>query len=121
MRWVKTAEKRRFLAKMAAFRPFPSHRPVSGQLAGEVPLQQFGHGEQDDGAPLLIPKPRHLPLGILGIAEAHEEALLAFRPAHGGLEGVHVRPPGLVLLLHLDGEPLFFQREFDSLAKPEYQ
>ena len=57
-------------------------------------------------------KARDLRHGVAAVVEAHEEPLLAFRAAHGGLEGVHVRPPGLVLLLHLDGEPAFLQREF---------
>lgn len=74
-------------------------RLVSRQLAREVPIEQFRHGDQLDRPLLLGPEPRHLPLGILRVAEAHEEPLFAFGPAHGGLEGVNVRAPGLVLLL----------------------
>ena len=54
----------------------------------------------------------YLPQRVAGIIEADEKSLLAFRAAHGGLEGVNVRAARLVLLLHLHGVEAFFQREF---------
>jgi len=40
------------------------------------------------------------------------KAFRAGGAAHGGLERVNVGPAGLVLLLHLDRIPGFFQRQF---------
>ena len=85
---------------------------TSRQLVRDLLVKNLAHGERDDDAVLLAEEARDLRHRVAGVGEAHEEPLLAFRAANGGLEGVHVRPPGLVLLLHLDGEPAFLQREF---------
>jgi len=46
--------------------------------------------------------------------EGHEETLLTIRPRHHRLEGVDVRPSGLVFLLHLDGVPHILEIEMSG-------
>lgn len=68
----------------------------------DLVVEDFLHGYGDNHAVFFAKEARDFREGVAGKIEAYEETLLAFRAAHGGLEGVDVGAVGFVLLLHLD-------------------
>jgi hypothetical protein len=91
------------------------------QLPGNLLVQNFLQGERDDDGVVGFEEAVNLPQRVVAEIEADEEALVALAPAHGGFKGVNVRLARLVLLLHMNGIPAFFQGEIAFLERRRFR